>query len=66
MGSQTNNRVKNQVGNRVGKRVKQALDDLVIDLRQFKFWAVFFSFFLFFKGNRLCSLASVPIKASPG
>ena len=48
MGSQTNNRVKNQVGNRVGKRVKQALDDLVIDLRQFKFWAVFFFFFLVF------------------
>ena len=64
MGTSTNDRVKNQVGNRVGKRVKQTLDDLVIDLRQFKFLAVLF--FLFFKGNRLCSLASVPIRISPG
>ena len=47
----------------VGKRVTQTLDDLVIDLRQ-----VFGSLLLLllFKGNRLCSQASVPIRVSPG
>ena len=59
----TNNWIKNWVGNRVGKRVKQTLDDLIIDLRQV-IGCFFFSVLLNFEGNRLCSLASVPIGVS--